>query len=63
MAEVEQPKRYRVDISVYLTDQMQGGRLEVRESIDVSASNFLEMAKILGAFHDLATKIKEEHER
>jgi hypothetical protein len=57
----EQPNKYRLDISINLADTYMGGRLEVRESVDVSATDFMEMAKILGLFHDLVKQIKKEH--
>jgi hypothetical protein len=53
--------RYRLDISVTLYDQQQGGRLEVRENMDVEAKTFLEMAGILGRFHELTESIKKEN--
>lgn len=37
-----------------------GGGLHLREEIEMEDTDFLEMAKILGQFHDLAEKIKRE---
>ena len=53
--------KYRVDISISLQQaDYHGGRLEIRESLDLPAANFFEMAAILGRFHELAESLKKE---
>lgn len=37
------------------------GGLRIEENIEIKASDFIEMAKILGQFHDLAQKVKNEN--
>ena len=34
--------------------------LNVEENIDITADNFMEIAAVLGKFHDLSEKIKAE---
>lgn len=37
-----------------------GGCLEVRESVTLNAESFLELSQVLGQFHELARKLREE---
>ena len=39
-----------------------GGYLSIEESVTVDAVSFLELATILGKFHELAQKIQSEKE-
>jgi hypothetical protein len=43
-----------------LTGYPTGGRLEVREEHVVTADTFLEVAQILGRFHELAVAVNAE---
>jgi hypothetical protein len=56
-------QKYRVDINVSLQqlEPYTGGRLEIRESLDLGAGIF-DMATILGRFHELAEALKREDE-
>lgn len=60
---MNQEDRYqvRIDITIQQRDQYQG-QLRVEESFNVSATDFLELAGILGKFHELAEKIQKESE-
>ncbi len=49
----------RIEVNVSQSEYGSGG-LHLREEIDIREGDFLEMAKILGQFHDLAEKIKRE---
>ncbi len=56
--------RYRMDISVRLAPVEEngyptGGQLEIREDVTIEADNFLEVAGILGKFHDLAEVLQK----
>jgi len=52
--------RYELRVDVSITDTQSGyGRLAVTEAVSVNTASFLEMAKILGQFHDLAESIKK----
>ena len=52
--------RYELRIEVSISDRESGyGRLGVSETVLVNSRSFLEMAKILGQFHDLAESIKK----
>ncbi len=50
--------RYRLTVRATITDQHFGGGLTVEETVDVRAEDFLELARILGQFHDLAQRLK-----
>jgi hypothetical protein len=50
--------KYEMYIHIQLRDSQNGGTLNVSESVTITASNFLELAKILGQFHELAEKIR-----
>jgi hypothetical protein len=62
-ARMNQEDRYqvRIDITIQQRDQYQG-QLRVEETFNVSATDFIELAGILGKFHELAEKIKKESE-
>ena len=49
----------RIEVNVSQSSYGSGG-LHLREEIEIPEADFLEMAKILGQFHDLAEKIKRE---
>ena len=51
-------KRYTLQINVWVRDSQQSGGLQVTEEVFIDADGFLEVAKILGMFHDLAQKLK-----
>ena len=55
-------QKFRLDISVSIqqTEPWPGGRLEVRENMDLSADGFMEVASILHRFHELAEKLAKE---
>lgn len=55
-----------VNIRLYSVDERggtYGGGLELRETVMLSVAGFLEAAKILGQFHDLAQSVKKEESR
>lgn len=52
-------KKMQLSITVSLRSDF-GDRLEVREDFEMGQIDFLEMAKILGQFHDLAQKLKSK---
>jgi hypothetical protein len=52
--------RYELRVDVSITDTQSGfGRLAVSETVSVNTASFLEMAGILGQFHELAESIKK----
>ena len=55
-----QRKKFELSIQANIRDTQGGGFLSVSESVDIDAMDFLEIAKILGQFHDLAQKIKTQ---
>lgn len=54
---MEQPTNYDLQISIYITSN-RGDRLNVNETVSLSVCDFLDIAKILGQFHDLAQLLK-----
>lgn len=49
--------KYRLEINIRIQQYngpMGDGSISIAEQVDVSASDFLEVAKILSHFHDLA---------
>lgn len=51
----------QLDISIRLTDSQYGGQgLSMNQSIFIKSIQFLEVAKILGQFHELALQIERE---
>ncbi len=52
----------RIEVNLVQSEYGSGG-LHLREEIEIAQADFLEMAKILGQFHDLAEKIKRERKR
>lgn len=55
-------QKFRLDINVSIQqmEPYQGGRLEVRETLDLSADGFMEVCSILYRFHELAEKLAED---
>ena len=51
-----------IRVHIYPENGM-GSGLEVSENVSIKAIGFMELCKILSAFHDLGQKIKEEKER
>lgn len=54
-----------IGIRLYSVDERgysAGGALELRETVTLSVAGFLEAAKVLGQFHDLAQAVKKEKE-
>lgn len=50
---------YTLRLEVYIEPEpYQGERLSIRESVTLNVSSFLEMAKVLSQFHDLAESLK-----
>jgi hypothetical protein len=59
----EEFPRYSAIVTVRITDRgtCNSNGLSVEEVFDLTAQDFMAMAKILGQFHDLAQEIKKEH--
>lgn len=53
-------KTFELNISIAISSN-QGDRLHVTETVQVIAGDFLDIAKILGQFHDLATILRIKH--
>lgn len=51
------PVCYDLQISIYITSN-NGDRLNVNETVSLNVSDFLEMAQVLGRFHELAQSLK-----
>lgn len=56
--------RYTLQVNVWIRDNQNGSGLQVNsnywEEVLINANGFLEIAKVLGQFHDLAMRFKEE---
>lgn len=50
---------FRVNMRIYVEQRNSGG-LQVEQSFSVTASDFLDLCKILAQFQDLAKKIEQE---
>ena len=50
----------QMNVNISLYQPGYGGTLRIEEQVELPAADFLELAKILGQFHDLAKKIKAE---
>lgn len=50
-------KQFELSVSVTITSN-QGDRLYVSEQVTIKDCDFLEMAKVLGRFHDLAIELR-----
>jgi hypothetical protein len=53
----------RINVSVQQTDQhgnFMGNQLEINDRTHLKCSSFLEVAKVLGKFHELSEVIKKE---
>ena len=56
--------KYNVQLNVRIHPESGGyGGLEISETVNVSADGFLSLCQILGKFHELAQKIKEEEKK
>jgi len=53
----------QVTVRVDIYQPQGGGSINVNESFEVNDCDFIEMAKILGQFHELAKRIKSEREQ
>lgn len=61
VGKMSENKRYELRINVSIRDTTPGGGyLNIDESVEIDARDFLEMASILGKFHTLAEKIEKE---
>ncbi len=49
--------QYDLQVTIYITSD-RGDRLNVNETVSLSVTDFLDMAKVLGRFHDLAQELK-----
>lgn len=63
-----EPQRFRLDVNIRISaldpqygNPMSGG-LEVREQADLTLGTFMEVAKVLGHFHDLTEALKVDPE-
>lgn len=54
------PKEYTVQVRVSLYDKFGSDRLEISEDLTLSAGNFMDVASILGKFHELAERLRAE---
>lgn len=57
--------KLRLEITVRLTNSAYGGPgpgVELKETVILDALDFLEAAKVLGNFHDLAQSVKKAKE-
>lgn len=55
-------KRYSVEISVRISDWQNGGGLNMSENFPCNASDFLQVANIIGKFHVLKEAMLKEME-
>jgi len=53
-------KKFRLMVQIMIHSDYD--RLEVREEIEIDEMGFLEIAKLLGRFHELAQQIKKERD-
>ena len=56
----EKKKRYELSIRASIRDTYESGYLNIDETVEIDAKNFLEIAAILGKFHELAQKLSGE---
>lgn len=54
--------KLELEIMVRISQQGYPGGLEIRESYALRAGSFLEMAKVLGMFHDLCEQVAKENQ-
>jgi len=53
--------RVRVEVRIDMMNSAVGyGNMQIREDFQMPVANFTELAGILGRFHELAEKIKQE---
>lgn len=50
------PAKYELQVTIYITSD-RGDRLNVNETVTLAVDDFLDMAKVLGQFHDLAQSL------
>lgn len=56
----EEPRSFTLDMRISIRNRYSGGGgLDVSEQVNLAAADFLEVAKILGQFHDLAQQISQ----
>lgn len=58
----QQPKKYRMEIRVTMREEPYNqcaSGLEVHEDLIVTADSFLQMAEVLGRFHQLADEVRK----
>lgn len=55
-------QKFRLDISVSIRqdEPYQTGYLEIRETLNLNADGFMEVAGILSRFHELAERLKAD---
>lgn len=51
---------YQLYIDVQIRDNRGSGGLSIREDLELPAADFLQIAAILGQFHELAQKFKKD---
>ncbi len=51
----------RIDVSVRQTQPYNGGELRIAETIEIGSAGFMDMARLLSQFHDLAERMKVEN--
>lgn len=57
--------RYRLNVNVSIQPEPGSGQsygnLQVQENVSFEASNFMEVAAMLGRFHEMAAKLRSEY--
>ena len=56
-------EEYELEVMVSIRQGSTGGFLEIRERVSVDAGGFMQIAGILGKFHDLAQALKSPEGR
>lgn len=54
---IQDGKVFELQVSVYIHSNM-GDQLNVSETVTIPTQSFLDIAKVLGQFHDLAQSLK-----
>lgn len=52
--------RYQLSVRVSIQDVEMLGNIQVEEHFRVDAKNFIDICQLLGRFHELAEKLKQE---
>ena len=52
--------RVSINVRIDVSGQAGYGNLEIREDFPIPVGSFMELAQVLGRFHELAEKIKAE---